>query len=68
MKNIKFLGTGDPDYEGLICAPGTVPGEYTLCGNTLDCDVMTAGDWESTNRKINCSDCLEIIAHVKKNL
>tara|TARA_Y100000758_G_C15909829_1_gene370994 strand:- start:207 stop:425 length:219 start_codon:yes stop_codon:yes gene_type:complete len=61
---IEFIGNGDPHFEGSTHFKGQ-RSDYTLCGLTMDGDVMTTGDYKATNKKVNCSSCQEIVDYCK---
>jgi len=62
---VKFTGVGvDDQFKGRVCLTGCIH-DYTLCGITLDGDTATAGDYEATNEKVNCSDCIAIVKYSK---
>jgi len=69
MKAIEFNGDGeecDSDsntIKGVFHLDGTDRMlDYTICGETLDSDPLTAGSFNYTEaRAINCPSCVEII-------
>lgn len=67
---IKFTGVGViGEFKNRVCFTGPIQ-DYTLCGITLDGDSGTAGDFNATNDKCNCYDCLRIVnlcKSIKKN-
>ena len=58
---IKFVGNGDEVFKDGIHFTSPVGSDYTLCGLTLDGDPMTCGQYEKTNKNVDCKDCQEII-------
>lgn len=62
---IKFNGTGDGITDSGIHFVG-LGSDYTLCGITLDGDPSTAGDFDSTTKKVGCKQCIEIVEFSKK--
>lgn len=63
-KKIEFTGTGDGANDvGVHFEHYRM--DYTLCGLTLDGDTMTTGGYEVTTKRVNCSDCKEIVAFSK---
>lgn len=63
---VKFTGVEvDEQFKNRICFVGCIH-DYTLCGITLDGDTGTAGDYVSTNQKVNCTDCIAIVKYCKK--
>ena len=64
LKHIIFLGNGkdmptyDIHFEDIFS-------DHTLCGETLDGDPETCGDYEETVKKVNCVSCIAIITKVK---
>ncbi len=63
-RHIKFMGAGEDDNAGLICAEGPI-NDLTVCGYTLDGDDKTAGGYIVTSEKINCPQCIQIINYCK---
>ena len=63
---IKFIGNGDIDFKNEIHFIAPAGNDYTLCGLTLDGDILTCGEFKSTNEKVNCINCQEIIDFSKK--
>lgn len=62
---VKFTGEGvDKEFKGRVCFAGCIH-DYTLCGITLDGDSETAGDYNTTDEKVNCRDCISIIQYCK---
>lgn len=72
MRNVEYLGDGDPLERMYYCSPGVVHCEsyggmdYTLCGTSMDGDIGTVGSYRYVNKKINCPDCLALIFFCKK--
>ena len=65
MSKVKFTGEGTiSDFKGRVCFTGCIH-DYTLCGITLDGDNFTAGDYNATTDKVNCSDCIAIVKYCK---
>ncbi len=62
---IKFLGTGDGYIDSGVHFDGVIS-DFTLCGITLDGDPRTAGSFEVTNDKVDCTHCKSIVEFSKK--
>lgn len=64
-RKVKFTGVDvDDQFKDRVCFTGSIH-DYTLCGLTLDGDSSTAGDYNSTKDKVNCSDCISIVRHCR---
>lgn len=65
--HIIFTGTGgDSKLKNTIHFSGPKnTSDYTLCGITLDFDIKTAGDWDLTDKPVNCRRCIDFILHCK---
>jgi hypothetical protein len=62
MKVIRFIGTGDPEVSTTDLHLEGPLGDYTLCGDTLDGDDQTSGDFEEIESPyVTCPRCIEII-------
>lgn len=58
---VKFTGENViAEFKDRVCFQGSIQ-DYTLCGITLDGDTGTAGDFNITNDRVNCLDCLSIV-------
>lgn len=64
-EKIKFNGTGDGISDHGIHFVGSII-DFTLCGLTLDGDPKTCGNYDHTNEKVNCQNCIEIVKDCKK--
>jgi len=64
-QRIKFDGTGDGETDHGIHFIDSVQ-DYTLCGLTLDGDNVTAGGFDGTKEKVNCTDCIRLIEYCKQ--
>ncbi len=66
MKRIKILGTGADMPKDDVHFESFDGNDYTLCGETLDGDPETVGDYESTTDKVNCKTCIDLVKTFKK--
>jgi hypothetical protein len=67
VRLIRFLNNGDGGLDPNHLHLGGVSTDHTLCGETLDRDPMTAGDFEVVDAKrVTCPVCVQIIKHCKK--
>lgn len=64
-EKIEYNGTGDGINDKGIHFSDII-NDYTLCGLTLDGDTLTAGGFDSTNKKVDCEDCIKVVMHFKK--
>lgn len=58
---IKFIGNGDERFKNEIHFTSPIGSDYTLCGLTLDGDPITCGQYEKTNKNVDCKDCQMIV-------
>lgn len=61
---IKFNGTGDGETDNGVHFVSVI-NDYTLCGITLDGDSKTSGEFDKTNKKVDCDDCKRIVLMCK---
>jgi hypothetical protein len=64
---IKFVGNGDEIFKNEIHFTSPIGSDYTLCGLTLDGDPNTCGQYEKTNKNVDCKDC-QMIVDFSKNI
>lgn len=62
MRYIVFKNDGEDDHsEGFTHLCGTAS-DYTLCGDTLDGDMQTAGSYDYVDaKKLTCPACIKIV-------
>ena len=68
MIAVEFNGDGDECHEASTTVKGLyhlegLGADYTLCGETLDGDIATAGTFNMVKvNAINCPECVKVIS------